>query len=778
MQRITNRVVEKRKKQLIVGVVGSIIMFLLTSCSTTKHVPDGEYLLNKAKIEVKDNKTVNNNLSQYLRQRPNFKVFGLFRIYLGIYNLSGKDTSKKINKRLRDAGEPPVIYDPFLTFQSEKELQKYMKTKGYMQAEVSSLTETKKKKLEVTYYITPNQPYRIRNIENNFDIDPVIDSLLKNRGGYSQTKIKKGDLFDIDVLDNERERITSYLRRRGYYYFNKEYISFTADSSVGNHEIDLKILLKPYTVTMPDGTEVESQHQRYKIRNINITTFNGSTTTESNVPYLDSMHYNENIVVYSNGKPLLRPNVMEESMRISPNSNYNDFLVERTYARFNSLGILRASNIRFTDLHNENNELDCNVFLFSAKPQSFSIDIEGTNSQGDLGFAANIGYAHKNVFRGSEVLSVKAKYAQEAYSDLKKILHQYVLDLGGEVSLNFPRFIFPFLKKDFKRRIEANTEFKLSYNYQVRPQTYERTIVSTGMKYLWNYRRYYKYSLNLIDLNYINISTSESFDSIYKADKYSVLRESYSDHFIMNTGFAITYDNQLMQSKPNKTYYKFSFETAGNVLHGISSLSKRKKNEDNQYEVGGVPYSQYVKGEFDYAYNQMLDERNRIVYHIGIGLAYPYGNASVIPYEKRFFGGGANGVRGWSVRTLGPGRYTSENYNDFVKQTGDVKLLLNMEYRAKLFWKLEAAAFVDAGNVWTIKEYEAQPNGQFEFENFYKQIALAYGLGLRLDFSYFLIRFDLGLKAYNPCRIKDNWRFKGFKWKDDYAMHFAIGYPF
>ena len=234
---------EKRKKQLIVGVVGSIIMFLLTSCSTTKHVPDGEYLLNKAKIEVKDNKTVNNNLSQYLRQRPNFKVFGLFRIYLGIYNLSGKDTSKKINKRLRDAGEPPVIYDPFLTFQSEKELQKYMKTKGYMQAEVSSLTETKKKKLEVTYYITPNQPYRIRNIENNFDIDPVIDSLLKNRGGYSQTKIKKGDLFDIDVLDNERERITSYLRRRGYYYFNKEYISFTADSSVGNHEIDLKILL-------------------------------------------------------------------------------------------------------------------------------------------------------------------------------------------------------------------------------------------------------------------------------------------------------------------------------------------------------------------------------------------------------------------------------------------------------------------------------------------------------------------------------------------------------
>lgn len=764
--------------QAITLIIGSICMFLISSCSTTKYVPEGSYLLNRTNIKVDGNVANENDLTQYLRQRPNFKVFGLFRIHLGIYNLSGKDTTKKINRKLKEAGEPPVIYDPFLTFQSEKELQKYMKTKGYMQAEVSSLTETKKKKIEVNYHITPNQPYRIRNIENNFDTDPVIDSLLKSRGGYTQTKIKKGDLFDIDVLDDERERISTFLRRRGYYYFNKECLAFTADSSVGDHEVDLKIILKPYIITLPDGSEIESKHQQYKIRNINITTYNGSTTTETNVGKLDTLAYNKNIVIYSNGKPLLNPDVIEEGLRITPHSMYSDFIVERTYSRFNSLGILRASSIRFNDLHNGENELDCDISLYSAKPQSFSIDIEGTNSDGDLGFAANLGYAHKNVFRGSEVLGVKAKYAQEAYSGIQEILHKYVLDLGGEVSLNFPRFIFPFLRKDFKRRIDASTEFKINYNYQIRPQTYERTTISTGMKYMWNYRRFYKYSLNLIDLNYINISTSETFDSIYKADKYSVLRESYSDHFIMNTGFSISYDNQAMQTKTNKTYYKVSMETAGNILYGINNISHRKKNDDGQYEVGGIPYSQYVKGEVDYAYNQMIDERNRIVYHVGIGIAFPYGNASVIPFEKRFFGGGANGVRGWSVRTLGPGEYTSENYNDFVKQTGDIKLLMNMEYRAKLFWKLEAAAFLDAGNVWTIEKYEAQPNGQFEFDKFYKQIALAYGLGLRLDFSYFLIRFDLGIKAYNPCRINDNWRFNGLTWKDDCALHFAIGYPF
>ncbi|MCQ2208849.1 MAG: BamA/TamA family outer membrane protein [Paludibacteraceae bacterium] len=764
--------------QAITLIIGSICMFLISSCSTTKYVPEGSYLLNRTNIKVDGNVANENDLTQYLRQRPNFKVFGLFRIHLGIYNLSGKDTTKKINRKLKESGEPPVIYDPFLTFQSEKELQKYMKTKGYMQAEVSSLTETKKKKIEVNYHITPNQPYRIRNIENNFDTDPVIDSLLKSRGGYTQTKIKKGDLFDIDVLDDERERISTFLRRRGYYYFNKECLAFTADSSVGDHEVDLKIILKPYIITLPDGSEIESKHQQYKIRNINITTYNGSTTTETNVGKLDTLAYNKNIVIYSNGKPLLNPDVIEEGLRIMPHSMYSDFIVERTYSRFNSLGILRASSIRFNDLHNGENELDCDISLYSAKPQSFSIDIEGTNSDGDLGFAANLGYAHKNVFRGSEVLGVKAKYAQEAYSGIQEILHKYVLDLGGEVSLNFPRFIFPFLRKDFKRRIDASTEFKINYNYQIRPQTYERTTISTGMKYMWNYRRFYKYSLNLIDLNYINISTSETFDSIYKADKYSVLRESYSDHFIMNTGFSISYDNQAMQTKTNKTYYKVSIETAGNILYGINNISHRKKNDDGQYEVGGIPYSQYVKGEVDYAYNQMIDERNRIVYHVGIGIAFPYGNASVIPFEKRFFGGGANGVRGWSVRTLGPGEYTSENYNDFVKQTGDIKLLMNMEYRAKLFWKLEAAAFLDAGNVWTIEKYEAQPNGQFEFDKFYKQIALAYGLGLRLDFSYFLIRFDLGIKAYNPCRINDNWRFNGLTWKDDCALHFAIGYPF
>lgn len=776
---------------LMLFFIGSIFLLLVSSCSTTKYVPDGNYLLNKVDIEVEDNVVNTNELTPYLRQRPNFKAFGLFRIHLGVYNLSGRDSSKKINRKLKEIGEAPVLYDPFLTFQSEKELQKYMKTKGYMHAEVSSsYKKVKDKKIDVSYKIVPNKPYRIREIENNFTTDPEIDSLLKTRNGYLNTKLKKGGLFDIDMMDDERERISSFLRRRGYYHFNKEYISFTADSSLGTHEVNLKMILKPYTEITPDGTEVEKKHQRYKIRNINITTYNGSTTNSGNVGELDTLMYNEHITIYSNGKPLIQPHILEEYLRILPNSMYSDFMVERTYSRFNSLNILKTSNIKFHDLHNGQNELDCDITLYSAKPQSLSAELVGTNSSGDLGYEGNIGYAHKNVFRGSETFSIKAKYAQEAYSgaSFSEIFSKYVLDFGGEVSLDIPRFIFPFLKSNFKRRIDASTQFKINYNYQIRPNTYKRTSISTGMKYMWNYRRYYRYTIDLIDLNYINITTDSSFNATYSGNKYSVLRESYSDHFIMSTGFSITFNNQLSAQRPNKTYYKASIETAGNILYGINKLAKSDKNSDGQYEVGNIPYSQYVKGELDYAYNQKLDERNHMVYHIGIGIAFPYGNASVIPFEKRFFGGGANGIRGWSVRNLGPGAYTSSAYDengkeikndqDFVKQTGDIKLLMNIEYRTKLFWKLEAAAFIDAGNIWTIKDYEAQPLGQFRFNSFYRQIALAYGLGLRFDFSYFLIRFDLGAKAYDPAKVANRWRFNDMTWKEDCAFHFAIGYPF
>lgn len=772
-------------------IVVALTACFMSSCSTTKYVPDNSYLLDKVQIDGGNSDVSNSELTKHLRQRPNFKAFGLFRIYLAVYNMSGRDSTKRINRKLRDMGEAPVIYDPFATYRSERELQAFMKSKGYMNASVSSSVKyKKKKKAEVQYKIEPGVPYRIGKIACEVPNDKIMDSILHTRGGLPNTKLKSGMLFDVDELNEERERLAKFLRRRGYYNFNKDYLKYTADSTVGDKQIDVTLQVRPFSKVLSNGDREESSHNRYRVRHINVTEHDRTENPNEEVKR-DTVQYSESMTLMSKGKPFLRPSIIDDELWIETDSLYNEFFVERSYSRLNGLGILRSSNIRFTDLQNEAHEVDCEIDLYPSKPQSFSADVEATVSDGDWGFALNLGYAHKNIFRGSELLSVKTRYAQEAYSEISEILHAYVLDLGGEVGITFPRFLFPFLKKSFKRRISASTGFNVSYNYQKRPQTYERKTFAGSMKYLWTWRRFYNYTLDLLDVNYVKIKTDPRFDSIYSADKYSVLRESYSDHFVVNAGFSFTYNNQALSTSPNKTYCRFALESAGALLNGICHLVSTK-DANGQYKIGHVPFSQYVKGEADYAFNQKLDGRNRLVYHIGLGVAFPYGNASVVPFERRFFGGGANGVRGWSVRTLGPGRYSSDSYNDFVKQSGDVKLLLNMEYRTKLFWKAEAAAFVDAGNIWTIYDSPSQPKGQFNIKTFYKQIALAYGLGLRLDFSYFLVRLDCGVKCYNPAyldmknsnndeRYKElhrPWRFYGLNWRDDCALHFAVGYPF
>ncbi len=767
-------------QKFVPALISIFIAALLSSCSSTKFVPDGNYLLNKVEIKVDEKSQNEKELSHFLRQEPNFKVFGIYRLYLSLYNLSGRDSTKWLNKNLRLIGEKPVIYDPFQTYRSEKELQKYMQTKGYINAQVASEVEYKKKKAKVTYVVTANEPYRVRNINYNFSIDSEIDSLMQNRG-LRNTRLAKGMLFDTDVLDKERERITQLLRRQGYYYFNKEYLSYTADSSLRSHQVDITLNLKPFVRVIPDGTIEEGTHEKYTIRRINVYTLKDSRSNV-NSPLLtfDTIKYTPTLYIFSqNRKPLIRPKIIEDELRIFPGQPYSDFFVERTYTRFNSLGIIRSTNIQFNDLKNGLNELDCSIILAPAKPHSFSFDVEGTNSWGDLGFATNVGYQHRNIFRGSELLSVKFRYAQEAYSGIKDILKKNTIDIGGETSLTFPRFLFPFLSKPFKQRINAQTEFKLSYNYQIRPNTFERTIATMGMKYIWNMRRFYRYTFDIVDLNYVKINTDPSFDSLYSAPKYSVLRYSYSDHFILNAGFTLMYDDQFNAQVLNKKYYRVSVESAGNLLYAFSYLANRPKNSDGFYEIANIPYSQYVKGELAYSYNRYIDRKNRIVYHAGFGIAYPYGNAQIVPFEKRFFGGGANGVRGWAVRTLGPGSFAYENEEDFVQQSGDIKLDLNIEYRSKLFWKMELAAYIDGGNIWTIKNYQSQPGGYFRIDEFYKQIALAYGLGLRFDFTYFLIRFDTGVKAYDPAKEgSKRWRFKNFSWSDDTAFHFAIGYPF
>ncbi|MCQ2199286.1 MAG: BamA/TamA family outer membrane protein [Paludibacteraceae bacterium] len=753
-----------------------LLVFVTSACSPVKYVADGEYLLDKVEIKSKTGVIPNSEAQQYIRQHPNLKIFGLFKTNLRLYSLSGKDTTKRINKLLRKIGEKPVIYNPILTAQSVNELQKFYKSKGYQKVNVQSYVQLKDKRANITYNIEENEPYRVRKISRDYRGDTTIQKLV-SEDKYFTTKLDSNMLFDNYVLDEERENIASLLRRRGYFYFSKDYLSYFADTTVGNNQVDIALLLKPYSRIDSDGNKIDMPHQQYKISDINITTLHAPAVSWEEVQTYDSIQSQSGAIIHFKDRPLLRPSVLEDNLMFSKDDLYNSFRIDLTQTRLNSLGAIRSAYVSYNDLRNDSNQVTCNITLTPRKMKSISADVELTTTSGDFGFGTNLGWSHRNIFHGSENLGFKVSYSQESMTGVDTSLKR-VRDFGLEVSLDFPRVLIPFLTHDFKKRMTASTSILFSYDRQ--KLSYDRQLFNFSWKYSWTKRRFYNYSFSLFDYNLVKMKNAEDFTKKYLTRHTNpILLYNYTDHQILCAGFGYTFDNQSNQRLLNRKTFRASFELGGNLIHSFRNVFNYRTDSLGHFLVFDVPYSQYVKGEVEYAYNQFIHEKCRIAYHAKLGLAVPYGNSDGVPFEKRFFAGGASGVRGWNVRSLGPGEYWSGT--NYLAQTGDVNLLLNWEYRFKMFWKLELALFLDAGNIWTIKEYDEQAKGAFYFNEFYKQMALATGTGLRLDFNYFLIRFDLGMKVHDPKQIDNGraWRFAHhFRPHNDFAFHFAVGYPF
>lgn len=770
--------------------------FLLAfiSCSSTKFVGDGQYLLDKVEI-VSENKSIkSSDLKPYLRQQPNFKVFGLMKWQLFVYDWSGKNEKSWLNKQLRRIGEAPVIMDTTLIEQSVQELQRFFVNKGYVNADVSfSIDTTKRKKATVIYQIETNTPYRIEQYKMDLN-DPKIDRIARVKAPHRSrlsnafrtstddytSLVKPGALFDRDVLDKERQRITTLLRRRGYYAFNRDYLVYIADSSFNRNIVDLDMLLKPYRLQKSDGSVMDTLHRQYYIKEVSIVTDYDPLTLEENRYSLfsDSLARDGVNILYGKNGKSIRPNVLFKSNFITPGKLYNERNVEQTYASFATLRALRNVNIRFAEVEeNDTMKLNCTILTSPAKLQGFGVDIEGTNSAGDLGFASSLNYQHRNIFRGAEIFSAKVRGAYEALSN-QSVSNSY-WELGSEAAITFPRFLFPFIKQDFKRKIRATTELKVSYSFQTRPE-FKRAILSGGWSYIWQDRSNVqaRHVFKLLDIDYVYLpKIDKNFrDSLPESTRLY----NFTDQFVVGSGYTYSFNNYNPQNRQRNTHsLRLSFEMAGNLLYGLSELTHAKKNEEGRYELFGIAYSQFVKGDVDFSKSIVLDNRNKLAFHVGVGVGYPYGNTKMLPFERSYFSGGANSVRGWSVRSLGPGSMPLDSVGSFADQVGDIRLDLNLEYRTKLFWKFEMAAYVDAGNIWTLRPNKDRLNGNFDFSRFYKEIAVSYGLGLRLDFDFFLIRLDTGMKAYDPQqRGKDRWAILHPNLHDNFALHFAVGYPF
>ena len=757
-----------------------LFFFLVSACSLTKYVPDGEYMVRKVNI-YSDNKQVKpSEIRPYLKQEPVHKTFGFIPFPSYLYSLSGPDSSKWINRFLRRAGTPPEIYDSLLTERSEREIRKMLANKGYMDSDVAVKLQKSKKKITVNYYITTNRPMVISRYAYQVPNDSIRKIVYADSAA---SLIHPGELLDRNVLEKERVRLTTRIRNRGYWGFNKDFINYTADTTSRSNDVALELNVLPRRIQNADGTYTTLLHQPYRIgRVVFQTDYDPMDIVLNQGVKKDTVHY-KGYEIVSGNKKYLKKEVLVENCFIRPGALYSDRAVDATYTAFARLQILKYVNIRFEISKADPRQVDCVILLTPGKNQSLQTELEGTNSWGDLGFAASVTYQHRNIFKGSETFTMKVRGGYENLTgDVSGLVNDNYTEYGAEASLSFPKFLFPMLSTEQKRRIRATTEFKASYSYQHRPE-YTRVIAGGGWKYNWltNYNRN-RHSLDFIDVNYVYLPRrSDAFiDSI--VNQNPITYSSYRDHLITRTGYSF-YRSNLNPAIRNRDIFtiRANTEIAGNFLYAVSKIAGLKKEgDDHAYKIAGLRYEQYWKCDIDYAYTKIFTEKNSLAFHVAAGVGVPYGNSEVLPFEKRYYAGGANSVRGWSARTLGPGRYHSDNPEfDYFNQCGDIRFDASIEYRTRLFWKLELAAFLDAGNVWTIRNYEAQPGGLFEINDFYKEIALAYGLGIRFDFNYFILRLDLGVKAYDPSKLDANpWVIKNPISRSNQTLHFAVGYPF
>lgn len=732
-----------------------LLAMVAGGCGSSKYIPSNEYLLESVEIRSDSKAISGSSLEPYIRQKANSKWFSLFKIPLGTYAMSGKDTTKWINRTLKRVGEKPVLFDSVQARLSVEDLRSAMQNQGFMHAKVDFATKVRGNKLKAVYTLHPGSPYFINSLR--YDIqDSAVGRVLRNYEARQSavknakvTRLGKGSRFTVEALDNERKRITDILLDSGFYKFHKDFIVYTADSAANENDINLTLRLLKYRA---NSDAPEQPHPRYVVRDICYGSGSGGSLN-------------------------LRRKVLENATALRPGQFYSQADLQATYRNFGRMPAVRYTDIQFREVP-DTSLLDCDIRLSTSRPSTIAFQPEGTNTAGDLGAAVSVTYQNRNIFRGSELFSMQFRAAFEAISGLEGYRDEDFEEYSVEAKLQFPRFIAPFLSRNFRRHSSASSELSVSWDLQNRPE-FHRRVFSLAWRYRWSVPdKHVSYRLDLPDLNYVYMPwISETFKHDYLdsvSNRNAILRYNYEDLFIMRVGFNMTYNN-------GDNAMRLNAETGGNLLNAFASTFNFHKNNNGQHTLFNIAYAQYVKFDFDYTRLVRFDSRNTLALHTDFGIAYPYGNSNVLPFEKRYFAGGANGVRGWGVRELGPGSFKSTDGRiDFINQTGDLKLGLSAEYRTFLFWKFDGAVFVDAGNIWTLRNYPDQPGGKFEFDKFYKQIAVAYGLGLRLNFSYFILRFDMGMKAINPAYDNQHEHYAIFHpdLSRDFTFHFAVGLPF
>lgn len=752
------------------------VLLLTQSCSPARHLQQDEYLLNSYKIEDRDSEIRTEEYRNYVKQKPNKEIFG-WKFWLGLYNLAGEEKNNGFNRWLRQIGEPPVVYSPDLKANTTQQLEMFLFNKGYFDATVADTTLFKKKKAKVIYEVEPGEPYIIRNIDYFFQ-DAALSKFVMSDS--IPPVLGEREQYDTDKLQGERVRIEEILRNKGYYNFNRDFIYYEVDSTIGNHQVDITLSISNYPARDSSGKTIRTTHPTYRIRKVYMKTDDDASDLGSygGSPGRDTMVYGDVLVI---GQPdtRVKHGLITQKNYIIPGELYNARRVQQTYRNLTSLSAFRLVDINFTETGQDTSLLDCEIRMIPATRQAFTGGIEGTTSGGNIGAAGNLNYQHRNLFGGSEKFDLTFLGAIETLPDNPATPSEEfgtMQELGVEARLRLPQFLLPFKTDQFIRQFNPETNINLAYNYQKRPD-YTRSTFRGSFGYQWRGNRYVTHSVYPIDISLINTPVLDDDFRDWLEGTY--LYYSYLPHFITDQRYRMVYTNQKLNKPSDFQYVRFGFETAGNIMYGLYRLIGDPAN-DAVLQLFGVDYAQYIRTDIDVRHYDYRGEEQSLVYRAFVGAALPYLNSTAIPFEKQFFGGGANSIRAWRVKSLGPGSFGGDTISRYPNQTADLKIEANIEYRFNLFWKLEGALFVDAGNIWSLSKEDDREGALFDIKRFYKEFAVGTGFGLRFDFNFFIFRVDLGIPMVDPSYPEGKrWvpANRDLQW-NDLGYNFAIGYPF
>jgi outer membrane protein assembly factor BamA len=759
-----------------------IAVIFLSGCKTTKYVPENNYLLDHNYLKI-DGKGINKkDLELLFKQKPNKRILG-FRFHLGLYNLSKPGNKKWPSKWFRKIGEEPIIFDEELKNKTIGQISLFLKNKGYYNSVVTDTVLFKKKSVRVYYKIKTGIPYTINRVEYKIEDTAIARIICPDS---INCLLRPGIDFNVDIMQSERIRIESILKNRGYYRFTKEYIQFEADSVLGNNKVNLVLRIKQFQLKNSDGEIKSIPFVLYKLGKIKVI-FERKPIKDTLEDYLyirkpDSITLN-NIQVIFQERVEVKPSLIDNNIYIAPGQLYSQRYVDESYRSLLSLKIFKFINITFTEdttvASGEFRIINCRIQLATTEFQSYQTEVELTNSSG-IGVAGSLNYQHKNLFKGAEIFNFKINGATEAIKKTEVATYKSTLELGAQAKIEFPKFMLPFKTEQFIRRYNPKTSLSVAYNYKRRP-TYNISVANFSFGYNWYGNRYNNLTVNPIDINYVKLDTIQNF---YNTIKSPYLLYSYTDHLVSVTSFGFTFNNQKFKKNSEFYFFRLNFEAAGNTLRMLNKIIGARTDSNNAYHLFSVPFSQYIRGDVDYRFYLPLNQTDRMVYRIFIGVAYPYGNSKSVPFEKQYFSGGANSIRAWQALNLGPGSYKDTTQTSYYpNKTGDIKLEGNLEYRFKLFWVLEGAFFTDIGNIWSINTKDPREGAVFYFDKFINQIAVGVGFGTRFDFSFFIFRLDVGLKLRDPSLINHPWLFNRSKsdtrnYKDILHFTVGIGYPF